>query len=1377
MTEKSWIGRLFGMLILIMSCFPTAPNVFFRNVAAQDTESQQAAVNVRFHNHIEIFSPQTPITLEVQPKILLAHESLSDEKGFTLNIAVSKKKQPNPAASASETSKNPVTELEVFIPAFAGNTWLPASFLAPIDEGIYEITVSIQRKEERSANNRSLLNFSANPLQRRSPKIIAETVVHCIVLNPNPVTRPVGNLDSMKKELPQTDETTNPIWRRHLPYIPIFPKVGHFPSPKIPELPKFTGFRDRTPAKNPVTPMAGTSPTGTESGVGGLENKPVNAEQPPTPLDALYEQWKSGMSGRFGSGNLKQNPSAAVSTVSIPTLRSLSADSSTPIPAANSILDRSASSIFSVLTPATKPNVVSWEALPLSVTETNNPYLIELDYPADIPQTLGIGVVEMLSDGNKIVPVLTTDSGICVTEEIVSDQIPGQIATHRMLFWAKTKQPMLLLTNSEPQHDAQFGDIRLYDIVRTAKSTTESTAEPQKIETPFEIPKRFDGQPRRLVIGYFHRAEFLDKFNLAGSTDWQTIYENSTRMIADLRQSGYDGAMITVASNESLLYPSEKLAGINACDNNAMNNANKNNRFSASPTFCYCKDTLELLTRIFDREQLTLIPAIDFNFPIPELEKMIQTNPAFAEELLWNPSDPSARPRYNLLHPTVQKVLLGIIRELSERYSKHPSFGGITVLLTPDGSSRLPLIHRELDDRTFLQFWHDVQKDDSAKGCPDIPPELIATDSATRQQRKISRAGFVQSDPKAWSVWLRWRTRNVRDFYAEAAKIVAKNRSDARLYLSAGTILDQPEIQSYCLPSLSRWPSPVYVLQMLGFDPPQLAETPSLVFLRPHRVSNHPDDTETASYTEFDTVETGKQFLKQGSLPGVLFYHRSPYVPAEYRNRRRFVKQLAQSDVGMFIDGGRKFPSGGEDAVYDLLAAFRQLPAIAFQTFSQHEKTSQPVTVRFAKTSQGLIVYLVNDAPFGVGAELTFSAVHDVSVTELSGRRHINPITPRNNRPVWQITLKPYDLVAMILHDPQASIVNVDINCPSSICGVNGILRQKVDQLSQLIHTVNGGIIWDKLENPDFEIIRTVQQTAQHTPQYSQQYSHDAQRFGEIAGWKNFGSPTFNAQLDSEVKNSGQSSLKLSETANMNQRESGMILCDPFEVPETGQIYVSAFIGIADSVAERLTNRAVNNVTNRVMERAEKIPLEVVLSARQRNGEPLFFSYEVESVLLPLIVNAPPQHGVRWHRLIIPFDRLPPNGLDDFRIGFRLSAPGTVWIDNVTLYRMTFTSNEIKALQQLVLVAHGRCSAERVSDLLTILEGYWSRYLFRHVPLPSGSAPPASVASKETGRYASQVFTPTSPKITTNSVTPAPATPQKKEDQSIFNRVKGWFVK
>ena len=68
------------------------------------------------------------------------------------------------------------------------------------------------------------------------------------------------------------------------------------------------------------------------------------------------------------------------------------------------------------LKPSASSPDVSWEAYWLSVAQPGRPYVLEVDYPSDVPQTLGISILEPNAAG-ALVPI-GLDSGVDVTEEL-----------------------------------------------------------------------------------------------------------------------------------------------------------------------------------------------------------------------------------------------------------------------------------------------------------------------------------------------------------------------------------------------------------------------------------------------------------------------------------------------------------------------------------------------------------------------------------------------------------------------------------------------------------------------------------------------------------------------------------------------------------------------------------------------------------------------------------------------------------------------------------------------------------------------------------------------------------------------------------------------
>lgn len=1220
-------------------------------------------LELRMQNGLEVLGPNDPVVVQVQPR------QTSRENALHLTVALHACTHEKEAGSlwkrkrAETPSKLGHYEQDVFLPPGGDAAWIPVTF-APLDAGVYEIVATLQTKPDRGSN--SLLSLPNQPFQRRQPKTLAEKSLQFVIVSTAPVARPVGPLP---KELLETLDTTSPAWWKRFTQVPSLPRVGNLVPNRMPELPRLNVFRERSP-------QAGSAKT---------DDRPVLPAESFGPILALQKQRQASEAGPFGSGHLRQPDEAAPATGA----GGLSAVSSRP-------------KGFTVLQASDDPALESWQAFPLSIREPGTPHLIELDYPEAISQSLGVGIVEFLDRNGETVPCLTAENGVFTAPEIVSAVKPGGQRTHSVLFWPKTSQPMLLLSNPG-RNESYFGKIRLYRLPAG--------------ETELAVPKPSEGSGQRLVAAYLHQGDFLEEWSRPleidpatgrriAPDDWNDLLDVGRRLVASLAGNHYDGAMIPVLSNRLALFPSEKTLPPPLGE--------------SAP-----RDAVGLWLRLFERENLVLVPAIRFDMPLRDLEARIRQNPALAEELVYGDTNryfPEAT-RYNLLHPMVQEAMLDLIREQLARYGRSPSFGGIAVHLNPDGYAQLPPFQR-LDDATFRQFLNGMSEETRRL----VPAELHA--SAPRETpfpenreqtlpaRMAARARFFHEQPKFAEAWLRWRTEQIGAFYARMAGEVVQTRPDAKLYLAGATVLDHPELRPYCVPSISRRTSLVYPLRLLGLDVAELSKIPSLVFLRPTRVGPPESSDVAASYSDFDSAEMAQAFASGSALPGSLFFRDASrgrnMLPAEHQSRRRFVRQLAQSDLRVVFDGGRTLPAGESGPLSAFWAAFRKLPNLPFQEFTQpaesrdakanppEAESLQPLTVRFARVENRLVVYLVNDAPFGVDADLSFAVTGNGRLVELGGLRKVNEPEYRGTSASWSVALEPYDFVAVALEDPGASLRRVKVRRPREFCDEGGVLEQEIDRFRERIQTTaRFGVRGEGPANADFEVLPP----SPPAPP------------GDVPHWTSFGNPRLTVSRDDQRRFSGQASLRISGDAGLKATP-GAVFSDAFPVPTTGRLYAVLHVGIPET--------------------AGNLPVNVLLSARHRD-RPLYRSYTPAPDWLPSLLQATPVSGIRWQQIVVPFDRLPIDSMEDLRIGFELTDRGEVWIDNLRLFQVSLSRQETNEFLILVNAADVRRRSQRYSELLAILEGYWAGFLAEHAPAAApetASGAPTAVRDQGQRGYA-----------------------------------------
>ncbi|HEX3599272.1 MAG TPA: hypothetical protein VHU84_03970, partial [Lacipirellulaceae bacterium] len=309
-----------------------------------------------------------------------------------------------------------------------------------------------------------------------------------------------------------------------------------------------------------------------------------------------------------------------------------------------------------------------WQAYSLPLESVGVPHLLEIDYPADEEQHFGLSVVEPNASG--IVEGIQRDVGVYV--EGLGRSEKKQKQTQRLIFWPRTQAPLLIVTNQHPTAAAHFGQIRVL------KRDGSLAAAPASASSRDRLIAAYLSKPS--IGRSFGATETLDATEVAGVPksvdDYHTFYEGATRLSDYLHHAGYNSAVLSVLADGSSIYPTTRLLSTPRYETGRFTNRLRD------------VDGLELTLRVFDRERLTLIPAIEFTTPIPELELLRRTTDPQTSGLelvgsdghTWletNATHAGLAPFYNVLDPRVQQAMLAVVGEIIHRYGKHPAFGGL----------------------------------------------------------------------------------------------------------------------------------------------------------------------------------------------------------------------------------------------------------------------------------------------------------------------------------------------------------------------------------------------------------------------------------------------------------------------------------------------------------------------------------------------------------------------------------------------------------------------------------------------------------------------------------------------------------------------------
>lgn len=943
-----------------------------------------------------------------------------------------------------------------------------------------------------------------------------------------------------------------------------------------------------------------------------------------------------------------------------------------------------------------------WQAYPLSIQRTGMPHVLEVEYPSDVAQTLGISIIEPNATG-QVIPI-ELDSGVDVAPRW--DVTAPRMLRHRLFFWPRTKAPLVLLTNRRTKTRAVFGTIQIHagpqELPPLANSTNDQSAP----------------AGARLLAVYFDKPLFPEQFCASEAADlttgqslddWITFYESGRRLVQYLKHTGYNGAILSVANQGSTLYPSEILDPNPQYDTGA---------FFATGQDPVRKDVLEMLFRLFDRAGLTLVPAVQFSSPIASLERLRRTTPQAAvgidlvdarqqDWLTVHGAQRGMAPYYNPLDPRVQAAMRNVLAEITNRYAKHAAFGGLAMQLEPDSFATLPGGIWGQDPVTRDRFERQL-------GYKPNDGEPIST------------TGFRTRDRHA--AWLAWRAETLANFHKAIAGDLTKQAANARLLLMTGNLFTASVARELLRPSLPNRVRINDAMLELGLDASRYADTPSVVFFRPDRINSNETPAPRSDAINLSYSADSDRYFAQAGTAAALFFHEprpvpipsfdraSPFgidkthvvlvthvTPSSVENRRRFVQRMATSDIQVLADGGWMLPLGQEDSIRPLLRTLRDLPAEPFTDVAPHATglPTQPLMVRSLHWNGKTYVYVVNPSPWAVTAELDIQSTGPVVLQPLGDRTMATP-TPIGTQQTWTLDLSAYDIAAAVFADD-----HVEISTWRATLDREAFtrLRQEVTEMRSRANALNHAPQLGSLSNPGFEL-----------------------KDDPLSGWIHRRGDGVTTEVDDKNAFAGEHSLKISSTGPV-----AWVRSEPFKPPTTGRI----------SVIVRL----------RTDNPDEQPPLRFVVEGRRNDGTTYFKHADDVGAGNKRLTK-------QWSKqpFMLHISDLPTDELVDVRVGFDLLGKGTVWIDDIQVYDLWFLPNERDELTIMSALATMSLNKGQTADCLRVLEGFWPRFLNAYVktqPIrtaalpadapPSGPAIPApqakpSVLDKVRSRLPKRVF-------------------------------------
>ena len=1048
------------------------------------------------------------------------------------------------------------------------------NFEVPSTEGTFEILVELA--EKKASSSKKTFAFPS-PKRKYENNIIARRGVQAIVVSSAPqvvrseATHKESNND-LRAELLETIDPTSSTWRKNFSKRSVFP------------------FRKSTPKTNKTTDFFGSNSSRTELDFGKYEG--AYAREQSISNSAKFENVPSEQTARnaeisrarlsseqstiqlgqvpngktfasvpsFGKNFLDISPLLNAQGVDERTIeksclerwekdrfqsfvrgidqslwgeigglwdKPLSGGTSRPFSKEELIEFATPQSRFLRLEP-NRPGKVSWEAYPVPLGESDTPFILEVEYPSNFPQKLGVSILEPSTSGG-LFPTYR-DMGFAVSKSELSDRATNETIRYSTIFWTRSPTPIILMTNCSAETPAAYGQIRIY-----------------KAEKAEVVP---DAIPRGRTFGLamtepnlceqFTAPKAPSHFGVTGVETWSSFEKGVSRWLYQLTASNVDSAVLAVVSNGSTLYPSFELNPNPRYDGGI---------FQTSGGDPVRKNVLRYSLARFNAQHKKITPLVNLNSPLIKLEEKLEVARQGSgslevnsklEGIEWIGADgrrlidervqaDGSGPYYNILHPVVQDETIAILEEIVNLCSPYDSFDSIALDVGANGWLALPDdVFYGMDDETIARFVREsnLQEILANKSERRVQELLLAKGN----ERYRFRAEFIKNH--CLDEWLNWRVDALYRFYRRARAVIAKSRPDARLYLVATTALDGPICSSTTRPTLTNGKKIREALRLVGLDPARYASEGRkktlnaiaqasysnnpphrdqrdelIALLRPEIVATTTPFSKKVLWEELKDPATISLFNGLQTTPGTFFFHKPQHIslptfsdtspvcpavielqnlvqPAGYENRERFARALAVEDSLCFFDGGGFIPVGQEETMREWIDAFKQLPNAPFKTwtinseinakienYEQFDETSErtisPLVVRYLRTKGETWIYLVNAAPFHLGVELSLKIKSGSSHTIYPSERREKPKS-FGNVLEWNYTSAPYDLTVIKIDDPQTLVEKLEVSRPQEICGADGRLDSAVNNFVERVLAARVGAPLP-LENGDFE--------------------------------------------------------------------------------------------------------------------------------------------------------------------------------------------------------------------------------------------------------------------------------------------------------------------
>ncbi len=913
------------------------------------------------------------------------------------------------------------------------------------------------------------------------------------------------------------------------------------------------------------------------------------------------------------------------------------------------------------------------QAYKLHVEQIGHPHRLELSFPPGSEQCVSLSVMQEDAAGQFVSAGPECQFSIAPPVLGAGSQtadFAGDASVHKQIFWPQNRELVLAMTSRRLGQSIDVTHVKLYDLGEELHAGTraDTWADPPAAGQP-ALRKRLVGEylHKPLLAANFGAPQHFDPIERLNIDDWQTFLTAGRRLTESLHYQQQSALLLAVFADGATIYPSRLIEPSVQHDNG---------RLASNGQDPVQKDVLELLLRLFDRASLALVPELQFDAPLPELERLLHENSKSPGDLqLVNgqgrprrtAKDVSAgvSPGYNVLSPRVQQAVLDVTRELVERYKMHPSLVGVAFELSPDSFVQLPGIEWGYDRDTIRRFERTTGTRVPHAAGKDGPQEAYQFLTTTARPE-----------------WVRFRCAEVARFHRKLAEVVAHAKPDARTIFSGhlGTLGDS-DSEAKIVEIVRSGGNPAQSLRGQGLDFTQPAYTgdAKLTVLRPIVQYDFPEALGQAALATLNNSPVIDALYRDSGRGGLLYsisrgnsdlfaetgHALTPSPrglgssPSRHESAaRRYAHLMATLDAPVIFDGGESVALPSDEATMRLRRTIGRLPDMPFRFAGPQV---QPVVVRAAYTGNTTYLQAVNDSALTLKAELVLDCPPATTCRSLENGKHLTfEAGPENKKARLPIEVRGHSLFACRIDRAAVEVLETRLAFSEELLAD---VHQQIDSLSVRMNAMTNLARAGSrsLSNPGFE-----------------QVGSEA---GVLPGWE-LSARNAGWSLDEDNPRSGHKSLQISAEDQLPDLESPDLFLEG-----------SRFVTI--SVWMRSNKSAAR--------------VRMVFDAKCDN----------EAFQRAAVVEA----GKSWKRHFFKIDDLPPGPLHSARLHLRPVDGCKLWIDDIEIDSQSLRSDEVRQLTKTLSSVKLAFEEGRYADCQRLLDGYWGQLLLSGVVAPPVDSP------------------------------------------------------